>query len=136
MGIGGTFSNDGCNLIWRRLYGNSSSSAVSLFAVGTGTTTPAVTDTALETMVVGGFSGDASYKAFVTDYPLYDTSTNKVTSRGYVTSTECNGNNLSEAGEFNSDGTKVMSSRDVFTAISKSSTDELAIVWVHKLVNV
>jgi hypothetical protein len=122
--------------LWKRLYGDSSVSALSLFAVGTGTATPAVTDTELDTVLVGGFTGAATYKAFVSGYPLYDLPNKKVTVRGYVTSAECNGNNLSEAGEFNSDGTKLMSSRDVFTAISKSSTDELAIVWVHKLVNV
>ncbi len=135
MAVGGVISNDGANLVWKRLYGAASYTAASQFAVGTGTTTPAITDTALETIIAGGFAGAATYKDFVSGYPVYDTTNKRVTNRGYVSSTECNGNSITECGEFNTDGSKIMFSHDVFNAVTKTSSIELAIIWKHDLVN-
>jgi len=71
---------------------------------------------------------------FVAGYPIFDESEKKVTLRYYLNSLEGNGFLISETGSFNTDGTPLMMDRDVFTAISKSNTDEIAIVVVNTMV--
>jgi len=69
----------------------------------------------------------------VTSYPTPNLSTLEETHRLYVSSTQANGYLISEVGIFNSDSTRLMSTRGLFTAVSKSNTDELIILVKNKL---
>lgn len=66
--------------------------------------------------------------AFDSGYPSVDSSTLQITYRVAILSTEANGYPITEAGFFNTDTSAIMSTRDVFNPISKSSTDEIVIV--------
>jgi len=121
----GSIVNTGKNLLLNRLY-NGGSPHVFEFAVGSGTTNPVVTDSGLEYPIASGLN-------FVTGYPSFDTTNQKVTVRGFIPAGSYNGATLSEVGEFSSGG-GIMFSRDTFTGISKSGSDEVAIVWQHQVV--
>ena len=76
-------------------------------------------------------SGSQFYKAYLAGYPTYDTGNIQATSRIQLLSNEALGYLVSECGEFNTDTIPLMLSHDVFTAISKSSTDEIILEWTH-----
>lgn len=99
----------------------------SLFAVGTSSTTPAITDTALGTIVAinGG-----NYKAFVSGYPILDETNLQSTIRCLLLTIEANGNSLTEFGLFNNDGTKKLFSRSVHTALTKTSS--VQVIYIEK----
>lgn len=102
----------------------------SQFKVGTGTTTPSIADTDVETVVAinGG-----NLKNFVSGFPTLDTVNNEATSRMFLNTLEANGNTLSEMGVFNSDGTPKMFSRVVFTGLAKTNIIELAFIQKDKI---
>ena len=127
MATGSLITTLGRNLALHRLYTASpTDTAPTQFQSGTGTTTPALADTDLDT-------GIGSKTNFVSGYPSFDTTNVQVTTRGFIDSTTLNGNNISEAGEFNTDGTPELFSRAVFTAISKSASVEIAFIWKHRI---
>ena len=131
MSAGAVITNGGKNLLLKMLYGAAGYSAVSKFKVGTGTTTPAAGDTDLQTPVT---IGAAASKAFTAGTLTFDTTNRRVTVQGFIASTECNGNVISEAGEINADGTPVLFSRDVFvTPITKNANTEMQITWTHNV---
>jgi hypothetical protein len=134
MANGASVTTVGKNLALARLF-NSTNTVVSQFKIGTGTTTPAVTDVDLTTPVTAWHSA-TDFGEWVSGYPTFDLVNSKVTVKGYVASTEANGNTLSETGLFNSDGTPVMFSHDVHTAFSKTSTVEAIYTWVFQIVDV
>jgi hypothetical protein len=104
----------------------------SRFQIGTGTNTPTVTDTALQTPILA-WSGGTDYKNYNIS-PTFDTANQKVTTQAYIASTEANGNTITEFGEFNTDGTPLMTSRAVFTGITKTSAIQAFIITVYKRV--
>jgi len=126
MAVGGKITTKGKNLFLRRLY-LSDKTVVNTGKVGTGTATPSASDTDLDTPTIT--------KTFVSGYPLFDESAKKVTTRLFISSVEGNGTAISEVGEFNTDSPKEMISRDVFTAISKTSGDEIAVIITHKVID-
>lgn len=99
--------------------------APSQFKVGTGTTTPTLSDTDLETPV--NIDGD-NFKNFVTGYPVLDETSIKSTIRCFLNSLEANGNDLTEFGIVNSDGSPLLFSRAVHTSISKTSSIEVTYI--------
>jgi len=105
--------------------------APSQFKVGTGTATPALSDTDLGTAV--NIDGD-NFKNFVSGYPVLDTTNIQATIRCLLLSTEANGNTLTEFGIVNTDGTPLLFSRAVHTAISKTSSIEVAYIQKDKVV--
>ncbi|MHA1302313.1 MAG: hypothetical protein ACTSPI_01240 [Candidatus Heimdallarchaeaceae archaeon] len=100
------------------------------FKIGTGTTTPDATDTDVETGV--NINGGAT-KSFVSGYPTFDETNHQVTIRCFLTTVEGNTNNITELGLFNEDGTPLMYSHAVFTAISKTSSVEVSFVQKDKI---
>jgi hypothetical protein len=76
-------------------------------------------------------SSDDYIKSFQATYPQINETTKMVTIRTRLASTEANGYNIAEHGIFNEDGTPLMMSRDTFTALSKSNTDEF--IFVEKI---
>lgn len=100
----------------------------SLFKVGTGTTTPLIGDTDLVTPVT--ISGGSQTKTFAASYPSLDETNLNATIRCILLTNEANGNSLTEWGVFNNDGTKKCFSRQVFTAISKTSS--VQVIFIEK----
>jgi len=72
-------------------------------------------------------SGDY-IKSFETSYPTLDYTALEATIRTRLSTLEANGYAVTEIGIFNEDGTPLMESRDIFTAVSKSSDDELIFI--------
>ena len=125
MGTGSVLTNSGIKIIMDRTFnadGATTYTAPSVFKIGTGITTPAISDTDVETGV--NINGGAT-KAFESGYPIEDATAKTVTIRSRLASTEGNGNNLTEQGTFNTDGSALMLSHHVHTSFSKSATDEL-----------
>lgn len=81
-------------------------------SVGTGTTTPDVTDTTLETEV---------YREAVF---LKDTTSNTITSALFLDVTEAVGSTITEIGAFNSSSGGTMVSRNLTTSNEKTSSKE------------
>lgn len=119
MGTGQIITEQG-NLIQlhRTFIASPTISAPSVFKIGTGTTTPDVTDTDVETGV--NINGGAT-KSFVSGYPIIDETNLQSTIRALLDTTEGNGNSLTEFGTFNTDGSPKMFSHAVFTAITKNN---------------
>jgi len=67
------------------------------------------------------------YKTVESSYPSADYTNYEVTYRSRITSTQCNGHNLTEVGLANTDGTILLGTRGTFNPVSKSNTDELII---------
>lgn len=126
MANGAVITNGGRQLMWKRMYSLDSSTAVSRVRVGTGTTTPTVADTALGTDL-----GGVGYVSLAGTY--LNTTDNKVVSTAQLGSAVGNGSTISEIGEFNTDGTPVMTSHDVFTGIAKTSSKILNFTITHQL---
>ena len=102
----------------------------SVFQVGTGQTTPMVSDTQLTGFVT--ISTGVTSKSFVAGYPTFNETKREVTIRGYLSSTDANGYNINGSGIKNSQGN--LTSIDAFTAESKSSSDEFAFIWVDRII--
>ena len=123
------WTKQGSILALHRLFTESPTySAPSLIEIGTGTTAPTVSDTSLQTPVE--LTSGVYFANFSAGYPVIDETNLQVTIRGFINSLQANGNNLSEFGIFNSDGTKKMVSRCTFTPITK--TDQIEISFVEK----
>lgn len=90
---------------------------ISHIAVGTGTTDPTVSDTALESEVLRKARQEATKNI----------GSGTVTVSMWIASTEANGNTLSEVGTFDSASGGNMFSRDTFTGLNKTSSIE---VWI------
>lgn len=102
-----------------------------LFKVGTGTNTPVIGDTDLQTPV--DIDGD-NFKGFVTGYPTLDETNMQSTIRTVLLTTEANGNSLTEFGIVNTDGTKKLFSRVVFTPITKTTSVQVIFVQKDKII--
>lgn len=90
-----------------------------------------VTDTELESPVAinGGTSKD-----IVSGFPTFNETDRIATTRAFIGSTEANGFSLAEVGTFNTDGTAKMHTHDVFTAISKGTSDQIAFIIKDEVV--
>ena len=131
MAAGNIVTNNGLKIALNRTFkATPDYSAPTKFGVGTGTGTPATSDTALGTIVAidGG-----NYKDFVSGYPSLDETNLQSTIRCLLLSTEANGNSLTEFGLFNTDGTPKLFSRSVFTAISKTTSVQVTFIEKEKL---
>jgi hypothetical protein len=107
--------------------------AISQFKVGTGTTEPTIANTDLENSVtLDGIS--LYFKNFVTGFPTVDTVNNQATTRMFLNTLEANGNNISEVGTFNTDGTPIMFSRTVFTPITKTAVNEITFIQKDRII--
>ena len=124
-------TTDGKKIMMDRTFNSSPTrSAVNQFKVGTGTSTPVVGDTDLQTPV--SIDGD-NFKNLVTGYPTLDLTNMQVTFRALLLSTEANSNALTEFGLVNSDGTPLLFSRATHTVINKTSSIEIAYISKDKL---
>ena len=130
MATGIEITTLGKEVIWNRTFKSTPDyTAVTQFESGTGTTTPTVSDTDLET----GLSDTAN---FVSGWPTFQTASNQVTTRGYIDSATDNGNDISEVGEWNTDGSPILFSHAVFTAIEKTTSVTVTFIWKYRLVDI
>lgn len=128
MATGTVVTNNGRKITLNRTFkATPDYTAPNWFSVGTGTGTPAVTDTALGTLVQ--ISG-ADTKAIVSGYPVFDETNFTSTIRCLLLTTECNGSSLTEFGLKNNDGTPLLFSRIVHTAVTK--TTSVQVIYVEK----
>ena len=132
MATGNIVTDQGLKIMLNRTFKTTPDYTVpSVFSVGTGTGTPAVSDTALGSIVAinGG-----NTKSFVSGYPILDEDNLQVTVRCLLTTTEANGNSLTEFGIFNEDASPLMFSRAVHTAITKTSSVQVFYVQKDKII--
>lgn len=126
MATGNVITTNGLKIILNRAFkATPDYNAPTVFKIGTGTTTPAVGDTDVETGV--NINGGAT-KTFVTGYPSLDETNIQATIRCLLDTTEANGSSLTEFGLFNTDGSPLMFSHAVFTAITKTSSVQVSFV--------
>ena len=78
-------------------------------------------------------SSDDYTKIFETSYPAFDYNSMQVAIRTRINTLQGNGYLLSEIGMFNTDASPLMESRDTFTPISKTNSDELIFEVVSTL---
>ena len=132
MATGQIITTDGKKIILDRTFNSSPTrSATSQFKVGTGTTTPVLGDTDLETPI--SIDGD-NFKDFVSGYPTQNMTSLSNTTRCFLNSLEANGNDLTEFGIVNSDGTPLLFSRTVHTVISKTTSNEITYIVRDKII--
>ena len=94
-------------------------------SIGTGTTEPVAGDTALQT-VISNWNGSTDFKGYESGFPTFDTTNRRVSTRMFVSSTQANGNTITEYGDFNSDTTTPkIGGRFVFTGIVKTSSIQI-----------
>ena len=126
MSNGNIITNVGKNLILNRVFTSSPTyTAPTKFRTGTGSNTPAATDTALQTPVTAAAS-------FLAGYPIIppNSSLNLVQIRCFLDTTQANGNSLREFGVFNTDGSPKLFSRCVYTAITKTAS--VQVIYAEK----
>lgn len=123
MASGAVIPNVGRQLMLSRLYG-SSKTALSVVDVGTGTTTPAASDVALQTPL--GLS-----LAYTSTF--IDTTNNRSVATVQLSASQGNGSSITEIGEKNTDSSFVLGSHDVFTAIAKTSAKIVTFTITHQL---
>jgi len=132
MATGQLITNNGLKISLNRTYkATPDYLAPTKFKIGTGTTTPTVSDTDVETGV--NINGGAT-KSFVSGYPTLDETNMQVTIRCFLNTTEGNSNSITEFGLFNEDETPLMYSHAVFTAISKTTSVEVSFVQKDSIV--
>ncbi|KKN09270.1 hypothetical protein LCGC14_1048240 [marine sediment metagenome] len=120
MATGQVITNKGRLIMMHRAFTASPTiTAPTRFKIGTGTTTPAVGDTDMTTPV--NING-TEFKNFISGFPTLDTTNMIATVRCLVDTTEANGNSLTEFGIINTDGTPLLLSHAVHTAITKTSS--------------
>ncbi len=126
MATGTVITNNGLKIMLNRGYkATPDYTAPTVFKIGTGTTTPVVSDTDVETGV--NINGGAT-KSFVSGYPTLDETNIQATIRCLVLTTEANGNSLTEFGLFNTDGSALMFSHAVYAAITKTTSVQVSFV--------
>jgi len=101
------------------------------FKVGTGTNAPSLSDTDLQTAVL--IDAD-QFKNFVSGFPTVDLINNEATTRMFLNTLEANGNTLTEMGVFNADGTEQLFSRATFSAVTKSSSNEVTFIQKDRMI--
>jgi len=130
MGTGNIISNNGLKIALNRTYKVTPDyTAPTVFKIGTGTTTPAISDTDVETGV--NINGGAT-KTIVSGYPVLDETNLQATIRCLLATTEGNANSITEFALFNTDGTALMFSHAVFVAITKTTSVQVSFVEKEK----
>jgi len=128
MATGQVITTDGRKIMLDRTFNTSPTRAEpTQFKIGTGTTTPDASDTDLETPV--NINGTA-FKDVVSGFPSLDFTNIQATFRAFVATTEANGNSLTEFGLVNEDGTPLLFSHAVYTALTK--TNAVQVTYIEK----
>lgn len=90
-------------------------------AIGTGTTTPDPSDTVLES-IISGWNTGIDHRDYETGFPTFDTTNRRASARVFVSSSQANGNTITEYADFNGDATPKIGGHFVFTGITKTSS--------------
>lgn len=133
MATGSIVTNKGKLIAFHRLWTPSPTiTSPTVFSIGTGNNTPVITDTTLQTPVI--ITGGAYTKTFAAGYPSLDTANMMSTIRTILLTTDANGNSLTEFGIMNTDGSPLLYSRAVHTAITKSAAVQVIYVQKDKII--
>lgn len=133
MAIGNKVTQAGLKLMFNRAFKSTPDYSVpSLFGVGTGNNTPAITDTQLQTQVE--LTTGVSFAAFSAGYPTIDDVNLQLTIRAFLSTLQANGNTLREMGIFNSDTSKLMFSRAVFDDVEKTNSVQVSFINKFQMV--
>ena len=126
MAVGQILADNGKKIMLDRIFNSSPTRSVpSQIKVGTGTDTPVVSDTDLQTPV--DIDGD-DFKGFVNGYPSLDFTALSSEIRAILLTTDANGNSLTEFGIVNGDGTPLLFMRAVFTAFTKNINTQVTFI--------
>jgi|GEM_PF-3646776 len=128
MATGSVWTNSGRNEIHQTITGQDTKT-ISRFIVGTGTTTPLITDTSL-TARVAGFTR----KAFDVGYPIFDTGNVQATIKGTLSTTEANGNDIGEVALTDTSESLIWT-HDVYTSLTKNTSTEVIFEWIYQIRN-
>ena len=132
MATGQVITNSGRLIALDRTFNSSPTrTAPTEFKIGIGTTTPAVGDTDMATPV--NING-TQFKSFVAGFPVLDTTNFQATVRCFVSTTEANGNSLTEFGLINTDGTRLLFSHAVHTALTKTNAVQVTYIEKDKII--
>jgi hypothetical protein len=130
MSNGQVITNTGRKIAVHRVFDTSPAyTAPAWFKVGTGTTTPVVTDTVLGTPITIGGNPTKAISSVG-----YDDTNMVVTTRCLLLTTECNSNTLTEFGLVNNDGTPLLFSHTVHTGITKTTSVQVIYKEVDRVV--
>lgn len=130
MAVGAIVPKVGFNAVLDRMWNASTTiTNASRFKIGTGTTTPALNDTDLTTPITAWNSG-SDFKNYNLA-PTFDTGNQKVTTQGLVTSTQANGNSITEYGEYTADASASMMMHAVITAITKTASVNIYFTTIY-----
>ena len=133
MGVGQVITNNGRLIVLNRSFNAVPTyTAPTKFSVGTGTTTPLVGDTVLQTPV--DITGGVQTKSIEAAYPIFDTTNMQVNIKCLLDNAEGNTNLLTEFGLINTDGTPLLFSHAVFTGITKTNAIKIAVYEKDKIV--
>jgi len=130
MASGAVLTKSGYNNILQLTFSSSDTRSYSVFAIGTGTTTPAITNTTLENTITGWAGGTADYKAYST--VSFDSASQSVTARGFITAAEATGKVITEYADMNTLATKGLAGHFVFIdGPTKTAAVQVSIITVY-----
>ena len=133
MSSGAVLTQSGFNSILSQVFGTATINQFQFFVIGTSNQTPVTTDTGLIGTTTNWTAGGTSFKSYVTTYPQFDTTNQKVTLRGYISAAEATGVVIYEYADVNNAATKVPAGRFVWNdAITKTASNQLTIITQYK----
>jgi hypothetical protein len=134
MAVGASFTKNGKNVLLNRGFKSSPDyTCFSRFGIGTGTTTPAESNTG-NTTPITAWSGGSDYKNFESGYPTFDEANKRVTWRGIVTATQANSNTIAEFCDFNTDTSVKSGGHVVISGIAKTSSIQITMDFTYRMV--
>jgi hypothetical protein len=131
MSSGAILSSSAFNGLLQLMFNNiTDTRSYTRFGIGTGTTTPVMSDTTLESTITGWAGGTATFKAYST--VSFDTINQQVTLRGFITASEANGVVLTEYADFNTLATPGIAGRFVATdGPTKTSAVQVTYITIY-----
>ena len=133
MATGSVLTKSGFNNILQLSFSGSSTKRYQYFIVGTGNTTPTISDTGLESTTTAWTVGGTSFKGYVATYPKFDETNQKVTTRGFISAAEATNVVLYEYADVNNDTTKCLAGRFVWNdPITKTTSNQITIITGYK----
>lgn len=131
MTAGGVMTKSGFNNILNLSFTGSSTKHYQYFIIGTGNTTPTVSDTGLESTTTAWTTGETSFKSYLST--TFDDTNQKVTVRGFIGAAEATDVVIYEYADVNNDSTKCPAGRFVWNdPITKTTSNQVSVITVYK----
>ncbi len=131
MAVGQSLTSSGFNNILQLCWNSVDTRSFTVFAIGTGVTTPTTATTGLSGTITGWAGGTADFKAYST--VTFSGAAEEVTTRAFITAAEATGNSIAEYGDLNTLGTKIPAGVFVFNdAVTKTATVQLTVITKYR----